>query len=158
MGDERSHRLVGLSLLALLAALSSCRGTTTATADKETPPPKPTVSAPPPASVSAKPTSAPEEPKQVDVTEGIPVGVGNGVTITLKNVMEAHLAGGRNESRATLVVSRGNAASVESVEVTLDRLYPGPPKWTKQFGVRLAIDYVDAYHMPATGRILVLAE
>jgi hypothetical protein len=130
------------------SASSSSPSTTASATASSSPAPKASGSA------SVASVGPADEPKRFEVKEGVAVDIGNSATLVLKDVMEAHLAGSKNESIARLVLKRGG----QSVEVALDRLYPGPPKWKKQLGVLLAIDFVDAYHQPATGAILVRFE
>lgn len=94
------------------------------------------------------------EPRKVDLVEGKETSLGGGVTVRLKSVLYAHLANSQNNSLMVLEATRAG----ETKSVTLERLYPGPPKYTLVFGLKLAIDYVDAYHSPSTGAVLVLTE
>jgi hypothetical protein len=99
--------------------------------------------------------AAPPTPKKFELVEGKPVDIGSGVTVELESVMYAHLTDSRNNSLLTMKVTRG--ATHE--KVTLDRMDPvgkDGPKYRAVMGLRIAIDYVDAYHKPSTGAILVL--
>ena len=93
------------------------------------------------------------EPAPVALKEGVAVELASGVTLTLESTMYAHLSGSRNSALVKLRVARGAQAE----EVTLERLWPGPPKYTAVLGVKLAIDWVDAYHQPSSATILVSA-
>jgi hypothetical protein len=104
--------------------------------------------------VQAAPPAA-SAPKRFELVQGKPVDVGGGTTVELVSVMYAHLSGSRNSSMLTMKVARGERRE----QVTLDQLSPvGPdgPKYRVVFGLRMAIDYVDAYHQPSTAAILVL--
>ena len=94
------------------------------------------------------------EPRRYELVQDKPVDIGGGVTARLTTVMEAHLADSKNELRMVLVITRAGT----SREVSLDRLLPGAPTYVSVLGVQLAIDYVDAYHQPSTGAILVLVD
>ena len=99
--------------------------------------------------------AAPAAPKKLELVEGKPVDVGSGVTVELESVMYAHLSDSRNNSLLTMKVTRGTAHE----RVTLERMDPvgkDGPKYQAVMGLRMAIDYVDAYHKPSTGAILVL--
>ena len=53
-----------------------------------------------------------------------------------------------------LVPTRG----ASSQDVSLERVTPGAPVYVSVLGVQLAIDFVDAYHQPSTGAVLVLID
>jgi hypothetical protein len=100
---------------------------------------------------------SPLEPRRVELMQGKPVDLGGGTSVELKSVMYAHLSGSRNSSLLTMDVTRG----VQHEQVTLDRLDPvgaEGPRYRLVMGLRIAIDYVDAYHQPSTAAILVLPE
>lgn len=138
-----------LAPLGLLVVVAGCQ--TTAAPANDAPPNAPPAAKPaPPAPVAAKPG----EPTKVDLVDGKEVKFGSDVTMLLKHVMYAHLEGGRNSSMLELTVTR--AGKTETV--TLVRESPGEPKFTKVMGMQVAIDYVDAYHQPATAAVLVKAE
>jgi hypothetical protein len=106
---------------------------------------------------SALAAASPPTPKRFELVEGKAVDVGAGITVVLKSVMYAHLSNSRNNSMLTMDVTRGTAHE----QVTLERLDPvgkEGPKYRAVMGLRMAIDYVDAYHQPSTGAILVLPE
>jgi hypothetical protein len=89
--------------------------------------------------------------------QGKPVDLGGGTSVELKSVMYAHLSGSRNSSLLTMDVTRGE----QHEQVTLDRLDPvgaEGPKYRPVMGLRIAIDYVDAYHQPSTAAVLVVPE
>jgi hypothetical protein len=99
----------------------------------------------------------PSEPKKFELVQGKRVDVGGGVSVELKSVLYAHLSDSRNNSLLIMDVARGDKRE----QVTLDRLDPvgkEGPKYRPVMGLRMAIDYVDAYHQPSTGAILVLPE
>jgi len=98
-----------------------------------------------------------DEPRRIELVEGKRVDVSNDVTVILRSVLYAHVSGSRNSSLLTMEVTRG----ARHEQVTLDRLDPvGPegPKYRLVLGLRVAIDYVDPYHQPSTGAILVRPE
>ena len=92
------------------------------------------------------------EPKRFELVKDVPVVIAPGVTARLKDVFEAHLSESRNEFRLTLTVTRDK----KTQEVQMQELRPGPHHWFAALGLKLAIDYVDAYHTPSRGAILVL--
>ena len=94
------------------------------------------------------------EPKRFELVANKDVDIGGGVRVRLKYVMEAHLEGSRNELRMTFAATRDG----KTQEVNLDRLLPGVPSYVAVLGRKVAIDYVDAYHQPSTGAILVLQD
>ena len=106
-----------------------------------------------------RPASKPEvhvgapQPARFEIKQGTPVEIGGGVRVTLESALYAHLSGSRNSALLQLTVTRDH----QSEKVTLDRLYPGPPKYQEVFGLKLAIDYVDPYHQPSTGALFVIA-
>ncbi len=94
------------------------------------------------------------EPKRFELVKDLSVEIAPGVTAQLKDVFEAHLSGSRNEFRLMLLVKRNG----KSETVQMQELRPGPHHWFSSSGLKLAIDYVDAYHTPSRGAILVLRE
>jgi hypothetical protein len=97
---------------------------------------------------------AKDEPARIELVQDKPVGLGHGVTATLKTGIYSHLAESKNESMIVLELSSGG----KTESVTLQRLTPGPFTYTKAFGLQLAVDYVDPYHQPTTAAVLVLPE
>ena len=97
---------------------------------------------------------AKDEPARIELVQDKPVSLGHGVTATLKTGIYSHLADSKNESLVSLELSSGAKAE----GVTLQRLSPGPFEYTRAFGLRLAVDYVDPYHQPTTAAVLVLPE
>jgi hypothetical protein len=116
-------------------------------------PPKTAVAEKSPNSEVAVPATAQDpEPKRFELTQGVEVDVGNHTKVNLKTCMYAHLADSKNLSTLLLTVTHDG----KHEDVTLRRLYPGPPEYRAVAGLRMAIDFVDAYHQPATGAILIL--
>jgi hypothetical protein len=95
------------------------------------------------------------EPRKVELVQDQPVNVGDGVSVTLKTVMYSHGTdkSGRSVNDAFMQLEVTQAGKTESV--TLTRLFPDGPRYTTVAGLSLAIDYVDAYHQPCTGVVLV---
>lgn len=117
----------------------------------------PTVAPAPSASGAQLAPEAPprtREPRRFELVRDKPVDIGGGVSVRLTGVMEAHLADSKNELRMMLVATRG----ASSQEVSLERVTPGAPVYVSVLGVALAIDFVDAYHQPSTGAVLVLVD
>ena len=96
------------------------------------------------------------EPRKVELVQDQPAEVAPGVSVTLKSVMYTHATDktGRsvNDSFMQLEVMRDGKTEA----ITITRLFPDGPRFTAVAGVQLAIDYVDAYHQPSTGAVLVL--
>lgn len=93
-----------------------------------------------------------QEPRRFELKEGVPVPIGYGITLTLKDCMYAHAKGGVNLSMMRLRLVRDGREE----DVTLELVSPGPQSFLSTNGVRLAIGYVDPYHQPSTGAVLVL--
>jgi hypothetical protein len=91
-------------------------------------------------------------PQRFELVEGKVVSVGHGVTVKLTSVMYAHLSESRNNS--LLMIEAWSTGPHQPF--TLERREPGPPTYAPVLGLKMAIDYVDAYHQPSTGAILVL--
>ena len=96
------------------------------------------------------------EPRKVELVQDQPADVAPGVSVTLKSVMYTHATDktGRsvNDSFMQLEITHGGKKEA----ITITRLFPDGPRFTAVAGVQLAIDYVDAYHQPSTGAVLVL--
>lgn len=93
-----------------------------------------------------------QEPRRFELKEGVPVRIGSGITLTLKDCMYAHAKGDVNISMMRLRLSRDGREE----DVTLEQVSPGPQSFHPAGGVRLSIAYVDPYHQPSTGAVLVL--
>ena len=97
----------------------------------------------------------PGEPRRVELVQDKSVDLGSGVSVTLKSVMYTHATDktGRsvNDSFMQLEVTKDG----KTQNVTITRLFPDGPKFTPVAGLELAIDFVDAYHSPSTGAVLV---
>ena len=95
------------------------------------------------------------EPRKVELIQDKSVDLGSGVSVTLKSVMYTHATDktGRsvNDSFMQLEVTKDG----KTENVTITRLFPDGPKFTTVAGFELAIDYVDAYHSPSTGAVLI---
>jgi len=98
-----------------------------------------------------RPVAANDDPVKYDLVQDKEVSVGKGVKVTLKTGLYAHLADSKNESLLSLEARRGD----ETKNVTLERVTPGAPNYTDVFGLQMAVDYVDPYHQPLTGAVLV---
>ena len=95
------------------------------------------------------------EPRQVELVEGKAVDLGSGVTVTLESVMYTHATDktGRSVNDSFMQLEVAHEGKTENVTIT--RLFPDAPHFTTVAGLELAIDYVDAYHSPLTGAVLV---
>lgn len=93
-----------------------------------------------------------QEPRRFELKEGVPVPIGYGITLTLKDCMYAHAKGDVNISMMRLRLSRDGRTE----DVTLEHVSSEARSFQSVGGVRLAIDYVDPYHQPSTGAVLVL--
>ncbi|MBL8920364.1 MAG: hypothetical protein JNJ54_15965 [Myxococcaceae bacterium] len=95
------------------------------------------------------------EPRRVELVQDQPVELAKGVRATLKSVLYAHATDktGRsvNDALMQLEVTRDG----KTEKVTLHRLFPDGPDWLTVAGLSLGIEYVDAYHQPSTGAVLV---
>ena len=108
-----------------------------------------------------KTTVAPEgkasvQPRRVELVQDTPTELAPGVRAVLKSVLYAHATdkAGRsvNDALMQLQVTRDG----KTEQVTLQRLFPDGPEYEAVAGLRLAIDFVDPYHQPSTGAVLVL--
>jgi hypothetical protein len=96
------------------------------------------------------------EPRRIELTQEKPVSLGKGVRATLTSVLYTHATDrtGRSVNDALMQLQIEHDGRSEAI--TLNRLFPDGPKYTDVAGLKLAIDYVDAYHQPSTGAVLVL--
>jgi len=96
------------------------------------------------------------EPLKVELTQDQETEVAPGLKVTLKSVMYTHATDktGRSVNDSFMQLDVTHDGKTESV--TLTRLFPDGPVFTKVAKVQLAIDYVDAYHQPSTGAVLVM--
>ena len=96
------------------------------------------------------------EPRKVDLVQDKPTEVAPGVSVTLKTVMYTHATDktGRSVNDSFMQLEVTSGGKMEAITIT--RLFPDGPRFTTVAGVQLAIDYVDAYHQPSTGALLVL--
>ena len=96
------------------------------------------------------------EPRKVELVQDQPVDVAKGVSVTLKSVMYTHATDktGRSVNDSFMQLEVTHDGKTEALTIT--RLFPDGPRYTTVAGVQLAIDYVDAYHQPSTGAVLVL--
>ena len=96
----------------------------------------------------------PDEPKKFELVQDEPVAIGQGVKVTLKSVLYTHATNAKGESINDALMM---------LEATRDGQRPGSAraalprsaKYQEVLGLQLAIDYVDAYHQPSTGAVLV---
>jgi hypothetical protein len=97
----------------------------------------------------------PTEPRRIELTQDQVVSLGKGVRATLKTVLYTHATDktGRSVNDALMQLEVEHGGKTEPI--TLNRLFPDGPKFTAVAGLELAIDFVDAYHQPATGAVLV---
>jgi hypothetical protein len=95
------------------------------------------------------------EPRKVELVEGRSVDLGSGVSVTLKSVMYTHATDktGRSVNDSFMQLEVTHDGKTENVTIT--RLFPDAPRFTTVAGLEMAIDYVDAYHVPSTGALLV---
>jgi hypothetical protein len=95
------------------------------------------------------------EQRKVELVQDKPVNLGDGVSVTLKTVMYSHATdkSGRSVNDAFMQLDVTHEGKTENV--TLTRLFPDGPRYATVAGLSLAIDYVDAYHQPCTGAVLV---
>jgi hypothetical protein len=91
-------------------------------------------------------------PQRFELKEGVPVSIGHGIQLTLLTCMYAHAKGDVNISMMRLRLVHDGREE----DVTLEHTSPGAQSFQAVAGVRLAIDYVDPYHQPSTGAVLVL--
>ncbi len=98
---------------------------------------------------------SPTDPRRIELTHDKPVSLGKGVRATLKTVLYTHATdkAGRAVNDALMQLEIEHDGKTEPV--TLDRLFPDGPKFTAVAGLELAIDFVDPYHQPSTGAVLV---
>jgi hypothetical protein len=96
------------------------------------------------------------EPRRVSLVQDTPVELAPGVSVVLKAVLDAHATdkAGRSVNDVMMRLDVTRDGKVE--QVTLQRLFPDGPVYEDVAGLRLAIDYADAYHQPSTGAVLVL--
>jgi hypothetical protein len=94
------------------------------------------------------------EPSRLTLVQDRPSRASD-VTLTLKSVMEAHATRKGGESVNQLMMVLDATRGAERQTITLERIAQDPPSYTPVYGLELAIDYVDAYHQPLTGAVLV---
>ncbi|MBS2029257.1 MAG: hypothetical protein JST54_15250 [Deltaproteobacteria bacterium] len=99
----------------------------------------------------------PAEPTKVELVQDQPAAIGKGLKLTLKNVLYTHATNAKGESVNDALMMLEATRDGKKVEVQLERLFPGPPTYQDVLGLQLAIDYVDAYHQPSTGAVLVMS-
>lgn len=97
----------------------------------------------------------PTEPRRIELVEGKPTEVAKGVSVTLQTVMYTHATdkAGQAVNDSFMQLEVTHDGRVENV--TLNHLSSQPRAFTPVAGVELAIDFVDAYHQPSTGAVLV---
>jgi hypothetical protein len=95
------------------------------------------------------------EPRRVELVQDTPVEFAKGVRVTLKSVLYSHATdkAGRSVNDALMQLDVTRDGKTE--KVTLHRLFPDGPDWLTVAGLSLGIEYVDAYHQPSTGAVLV---
>jgi hypothetical protein len=100
--------------------------------------------------------SDPAAPRTVTLVQDQSVELAPGVQATLKSVLYTHATdrAGRSVNDALMELDVTHGGKTE--RVTLQRLFPDGPQYLSVAGLRLAIDFVDAYHQPSTGAMLVL--
>lgn len=93
--------------------------------------------------------------RKVELVQDKTVDLGSGVKVTLKSVMYTHATDktGRSVNDAFMQLDVTHDGKTENVTVT--RLFPDGPVFKTVAGLQLAIEYVDAYHQPSTGALLV---
>ena len=101
------------------------------------------------------PVAQKKEPRKVELVQDKAVDLGGGVRVTLKSVTYTHATdkAGRSVNDAFMQLEVTHDGKTENVTVT--RLFPDAPVFKTVAGLQLAIDYVDAYHQPSTGALLV---
>lgn len=95
------------------------------------------------------------EPRRVDLVQDKPVELAKGVRATLKSVLYTHATDKTGRSVNTALMQLEVTRDGKTEKVTLHRLFPDGPDWLAVAGLSLGIDYVDAYHQPSTGAVLV---
>jgi hypothetical protein len=139
-----------LSLLIAGALLTACPSASRRAED-----PAPPQSHQAGATMNSGPPSAPARevsPGEIEIVEGAPVRLPDGLTLDVRGVMYAHLAGSDNHSMCVLIVRAGGATE----ELTLARLHSKPPTFVELRGWRVALEYADPYQQPS--RVMVHIE
>jgi hypothetical protein len=101
------------------------------------------------------PMSSPTEPRRIELVEGKSTEVARGVSVTLKTVMYTHATDKTGQAVNDSFMQLEIAHDGRTENVTLHHLSSQPRPFVSVAGIELAIDYVDAYHQPSTGAVLV---